>query len=181
MQLQEKKYPWGKEMLKILDKNSIDIEQMKFLSKKEIKDRINKRDTESWNANLEQKSSLEVYRKFKTEIKEENIYTNSYGSNLLFQCRTNTLVLKDRNRFTNEDTSCPCCGHGVEDLIHFLLFCPKYATARNEVPLLQQPYPEDIDPILEQILLFTNRTEADQQSVKNYIKRIYLIRLRNVK
>ena len=36
MQLQEKKYPWGKEMLKILDKNSIDIEQMKFSSKKEI-------------------------------------------------------------------------------------------------------------------------------------------------
>ena len=179
-QLQEKKSPWGKEMHKILNKYNIDVELIKILSKKEIKDKVTKIDTESWNTNVEQKSSLEIYRKFKTEIKEENIYTNSYASNLLFRCRTNTLILNDRKRFSNEDTSCPCCGHGVEDLIHVLLFCPKYATARNEVQLLQQPYPEDMDPILKQILLFTNRTEEEQQSVKNYIKRIYLIRQRKV-
>ena len=177
-QIEEKKSPWGKEIHKILEKYNISIEQMKIYSKKEIKEKINIVDTETWETNLRQKSSLEKYKKFKSEIKEENIYTNSYASNLLFRCRTNTLILNDRNRFKNEDTSCPCCSHNIEDLTHFLLYCPKYGTARNEILLLQQPYPEDKDLILEKMLLFTNSTEKEQQSVKNYIKRIYLIRQR---
>ena len=61
---------------------------------------------------METKSTLWVYRKFKRKIKEEKFYDNSWDSEILFRARTNTLVLEDLKRHSNEDTSCKICEMG---------------------------------------------------------------------
>ena len=46
---------------------------------------------------IESKATLDLYRN-KHGIGDEGIYSNGYGSVLLFQCRTNTLKLRWRQR-----------------------------------------------------------------------------------
>ena len=108
-------------------------------------------------------------------MKEETIYNNSYASNLLFKCRTNSLILNDRNRFQNKDTKC-ACGYEKEDLKHFLLDCSLYTQTRSKIPALQQPYEENRHPLLKKVLLFNNENVKFQLEMMEYIKNIYNIR-----
>ena len=81
---------------------------------------------------METKITLWVYRKFKDKIKEEKFYDNSWDSEIMFRARTNTLVLEDLKRHSNEDTSCKICGMGErEDLRHFIIRCDKLKWFRD--------------------------------------------------
>ena len=51
-------------------------EEVKTINKMGIKKKIRKEDTRKWKEELESKSSLNLYKKFKKEIKEERIYDN---------------------------------------------------------------------------------------------------------
>ena len=53
------------------------------------------KDTEKWESEIQNKSTLSLYRRFKTEIKEEKIYDNRYSYRLLFCARSNTLDVND--------------------------------------------------------------------------------------
>ena len=59
----------------------------------------------------------------KKKMKEERIYDNRWSSVLLFRARANVLDLNDRKRWVGGDTGCELCGHGYEDLEHFLMDC----------------------------------------------------------
>ena len=64
------------------------------------------------------------YIEFKKKIKEERFYDNSWASEILFRARSNTLVLEDLKRHSNEDTRCKICESGErEDLGHFVIRC----------------------------------------------------------
>ena len=90
-------------------------------------------DTKEWKKGMNEKTSLRIYRQWRTEIGgQEKIYDNRQGSEILFKCRTNTLKLKDRNRFRNEETKCEMCGSEREDLKHFILWCPTYSEERQK-------------------------------------------------
>ena len=115
----------------------------------------------------------DLYRKSKGKIKEESIYSNNYGSILLFKCRTNTLNLNDRNRFVSGNTECPGCSCDKEDLHHFLLVCPLYSNIRGEFTQLQQPYIEDTDEVLARLLLFHEQPIEAQLEVQRYLCKIY--------
>ena len=96
------------------------------------------------------------------------IYDNRQASEILFKCRTNTLKLKDRNRFTNEETKCELCGNEKEDLKHFLLWCPAYSEVRQKNIKLQQPYQEEENTIGE--LLFGSNIEETKETVHKFWK-----------
>lgn len=98
-----------------------------------LKGKIREWDTENWEKEVAERSSLKLYSKFKTVIKEEQFYDNKPSSVTLYRARTNNLNLKDRNRHTNGDTKCIMCDSEVEDLNHFLLQCPAYVNERNKI------------------------------------------------
>ena len=56
---------------------------------------VNKWENNRWRRDIESKTTLELYRS-KGNFGEEGIYSNEYGSVLLFKCRTNTLKLRWR-------------------------------------------------------------------------------------
>ena len=68
---------------------------------------------------VESRSTLQLYR-HKIGIGDEGIYSNRYGSVLLFNCRTNTLRLGWRQRFVGGAVECPICRAGEETLAHFV-------------------------------------------------------------
>ena len=68
-----------------------------------------------WREKMRTMSTLWVYRKFKERIKEEKFYDNSWASEILFRARSNTLVLEDLKRHSNEDTRCKICDIGERE------------------------------------------------------------------
>lgn len=81
------------------------------LESKEIKEKLNTWDTEQWRNEIHNKSSLQIYRTYKSNIhSEQELYDNSPASIILYKARTNNLNLNIRQRFQNENTSCVMCG-----------------------------------------------------------------------
>ncbi len=120
---------------------------------------------------------LKIYRKWRKEIGgQEEIYNNDQALEILFKSRTNILRLNDRRRFWNEPTTCDMCGAELEDLRHFMLWCPAYTHERIKSKLLQQPYPEE-DDIIGQYL-FENKLIEE---TKRILQAFWKIRERKMK
>ena len=64
-----------------------------------IKLNIKSKDTIEWMEEMKNKTSLHIYKKFKEWKEENNIYDNTYSSELLFKLRSNTLELNKRIRY----------------------------------------------------------------------------------
>ena len=72
---------------------------------------------------------LELYRS-KGNLGDEGIYSNEYGSVLLFQCRANTLKLRWRQGFEGIAVDCLLCG-GEEATLHFVVECHELQEIRR--------------------------------------------------
>ena len=71
---------------------------------------------------MESRSTSQLYR-HKIGIGDEGIYSNRYGSVLLFQFRTNTLRLGWRQCFVGGAVECLIYGVGEETVAHFVTEC----------------------------------------------------------
>ena len=143
-------------------------------SKQELKDSIYRADTEKWTREMTNKKSLEYYRQYKKEIKQEEEYENNKMSDLWFRARTNCLYLSDRNRINK---NCQLCGNVLEDLEHFLITCPSLEKTRNESTYLQRPMRENNkDTIM--IFLYSNEYIEHRKTVveKLWTKRSNLLK-----
>ncbi len=117
---------------------------------------------------MNDKSSLKIYRKWRKEIGgQEEIYNNDQASEILFKSRTNNLRLNDKKRFWNEPT-CDMCGAELENMKHFMLWCPAYIQERIKSERLQQPYPED--DIIGQYLFENKLTEETKRTLQTFWK-----------
>ena len=56
-------------------------------------------------------------------IGEDRMYRNAFGSVLMFRCRTNTLKLRQRNRFNDDAADCVLCGAVEEIMEYFVMEC----------------------------------------------------------
>ena len=110
------------------------------MKKEELNKHIASWDSEKWKEEVKSKTSLDIYRRWKQKVKEEDVYDNTTASVVLFQARTNTLPLNSRKRFTKESTKCDLCQGENEDLRHFLLECTGLSDIRKRNLALQQPY-----------------------------------------
>ena len=173
--LEQNYYPWAKQVNKILFEYNLDTNILIKLNKNNIKEGLKTIDNATWENSMKEKTSLTIYKEFKNEMREETMYNNSYASNLLFKCRTNTMPLNERNRFANQDTKC-ACGFENENLEHFLLHCPLYSQTRMKIATLQQPYEENCHPLLGKILLFSEESVKFQLEMMDYIQKIHTIR-----
>ena len=144
---------WMKRRLEELREFKIRFGDLKTENIDNIKAKIKQIDMKGWKTEMENKTSLYIYRNWKKELgKNEKVYDNNPNSKILFLCRTNTLRLNDRNRFTNENTSCPLCKANPETLVHFLLDCPSYAHLRIKIINMQLPQKENKEDIIGELL-----------------------------
>ena len=80
-----------------MGRHMVDIHQK---SKEYLEQFMIKWDLNIWKAELEMKTTLQIYKQFKNNFGDEEIYDNRPSSNILNKARTNTLQLNDRNRHT---------------------------------------------------------------------------------
>ena len=116
-----------------------------------LKGRVNEWDTMEWEQNINSKSSLHIYRRWKTEVKEEE-YFNDTASSFLFKLRSNTVNLNDRNRHQGGNTECTLCGENNEDLVHFVVDCVVLQSERNKILKLQRPQEENREKLVGEVL-----------------------------
>ncbi len=100
---------------------------------------------------LENKTSLSIYRQCKETIQEEEIYDNYPSSATLFKARSNTLQLSDRNRHTNGQ-SVNCVRLSWKILTILCCGAPSLQHLRQRAVELQQPYQEEEDYIIGRFL-----------------------------
>ena len=122
---------------------NINFNDIRLNSKEYLKQFMMKWDRNIWEMELEMKTSLQIYKKFKNYLGEEEIYDNRPSSTILYKARSNTLQLNDRNRHTNKEIHCLVCDtDDKEDIYHFMLHCTAYKEQRSQSIHLQQPYLE---------------------------------------
>ena len=122
--IEDRKYgKWMKVMTEYKDLLGVTFEQLGRMEDREIKKKVDEYGLREWRRELEEKSTLGIYRIYKEKIGSEDIYENSYNSVILYRARTNTLMLGWRNRFEGGQISCGMCGAADETLEHFLVEC----------------------------------------------------------
>ena len=99
-----------------------------------------------WREELEQKSSLRLYRMFKGEMREED-HEGGVASRLWFAARTCCLKLECR-RWGEESDRCRLCGADREDEEHFILDCGELEEERSLALELQRPRVESRDEVM---------------------------------
>ena len=153
--------------------NVINMNLLQQYNENNIKTKVKEWGEERWRVEMRQKSTLGTYCENKNHISEESIYyDNTFKSQLMFRCRTNSLALNWRKRFKGEEEECNLCRQGTETLNHFVLECSELETTRRKYGFCQ-------DTTIEKILLF----EIDQEDPENqynkyskYIEEIWNIR-----
>ena len=138
-------------------------------NKDNIKREIMKWGEGRWRTHMEDKHTLETYRLYKQEIKEEGIYSNTFASVLLFRARSNCLKLGWRERFTGGNETCLLCQSGeVESLAHFLVECPTLEAVRGKY------FGQNIQ--LGTLLLFMDQSPAQVERSKACIEEMWRVR-----
>ena len=96
----EDKNSWWKVSLKYMKEVRVKLGEIEYRKKEEIAKKIRSWNTERWKTDMEGKECLIIYRTWKKEVKEEQIYDNRYSSVLPLKARTDTLPLNYKNRHT---------------------------------------------------------------------------------
>ena len=149
------------------------------MSKNAIKKKIREMDNRKWKKDIETKTSLTMYEKHKTEIKEESIYDNRLSTKILFGSRTNTLEINIENRHReNENTKCDLCGKEDETTIHFILECEKLEDKRNK-KLIRKYTQKEKEDTLAKILFGKDDTEEIIYMLENIWRKRTRIKINN--
>ena len=164
---------WIDRLYKYLEKVGIDYREIKNMKKTEIRRKIREYDNKIWHEEMEKKSSIKMYRKYKKNIKQEKIYDNRWSSVLLFQARVNMMELNYTKRHDTLDTRCELCGDGYEDLLHFVKGCEKLENKRDK--RLFEKYKGDSDEDTIGGLLFDTEI-GDLEAVKRMLQNMWVSR-----
>lgn len=93
---EEKRDSWILKANDYLHTLGLNVTQLKNIKRTVLKEKVRQWDTDMWKEEMNEKSSLEIYRMWKKEIRgEERLYDNRPESNIFYRCRTNNLPLND--------------------------------------------------------------------------------------
>ena len=170
---------WKKKTDEYLRMVGLSMEELQTINKNGIKKRIYEYDSRKWTEELRTKSSLEIYRECKTEVKEEKFYKNGEVSRLIFRARSNTMALNDRFRHdrgeNRRDTDCGICGTEMETLEHFVLRCGRLEGERDSGLLREMRGTDDRDTMSNLLFKGGMIMRAGEMIKKMWGKRKYLI------
>ena len=151
----------------------LEQDELKTISKKDLKAKIKERDTKIWEENMQEKETLKWYRRGKKKIGYDKCYRNTQSSKLLARARTNTLQVEEyvHRRDRNHNRICKLCRLEDEDLKHFMLRCPKLRSKRNN-KIMTKWYNEDKDQQLVDILF----NEKDYDNIRRMVRVMWILR-----
>ena len=149
---------WIRDIKSKITETNLTYEQVKEMKFEDIKVALMEWDRGEWRRELEQKSTLNIYRQYKKDMKEE-IYYNDEESRILFLLKTNTIRLNYRRRHEGGEVRCRMCEAEREDLEHFLLDCLPLEEERRRIKKLQRPLEEDRERVIGE-LLFEGKEES---------------------
>ena len=152
-------------ILKYMDELKMNENDIKNISKVELKKKLEEWDTRRWKEEMNSKTSISIYKRSKSSIQEDKIYDNTPASRILFQARSNTLPLNIRKRFKQEPTGCELCPDKEEDMEHFLLYCPAMKDIRQHSLILQQPYKENNEETMQYFLFDKTKNRETNKEV----------------
>ncbi|XP_043202706.1 uncharacterized protein LOC122370834 [Amphibalanus amphitrite] len=162
-QLEEKGTKWARMIITHLETLNLNQGDLRNMKKEELNKKMISWDDKRWKEEVETKTSLKVYKRWKLKIKEDDVYDNTPQSRILFQARTDTLPLNARKKFTKERTNCALCEAENEDINHFLLECPVLNEVRVNHRELQQPYLEDKEEVIMRFLFDKERRNMEEK------------------
>ena len=164
---------WAREVKKLEQELGLGQDELKTISKKDLKEKIKEKDTKKWEEGMEEKETLKWYRRGKNKIGYEDCYRNTYGSKLLARAKTNTLQVAEfvHRRDRNHNKICELCGMEDEDLKHFLLICPRLRSRRNR-GLMRKWCNIDKDQQMVDLLF----NEKDYDKIRKMIKSMWSLR-----
>merc|ERR1711888_430687 len=128
---------WYRVVSSYLRELEIEWEDIYSMTKEDINKMMKDHDTKIWKKTLEEKSTLKYYKEGKVNMGYENCYRNNAESMLYAQARLNALKLEEavgRGK-QNYNQTCKVCGLEDEDLLHFMMKCPKLEKRRNQILL----------------------------------------------
>ena len=134
-------------------KVQITQEQLLHWNKEQIKKKINEWDTKQWREGMESKSTLNIYREYKMDIREEAWFLNNHKANIMMKARSNTLKLNWREFGTESAKICKLCSEGIETLEHFLIDCDRLQELRSRYLELQRPIVQNKNDLMASVLL----------------------------
>ena len=108
----EQETKWIKTTRKYMKYVNISFNDIHQKSNEYLKQFMIKWDSNIWKAELEMKTTLQIYTQKKT-FGDEEMYDNIPSSNILNRVITNTLQLNDRNRHTNKEINGMVCDKDV--------------------------------------------------------------------
>ena len=162
---------WTKTNLKYAEAFGI-ADDMQRMTRQELVKKARQLDSERWNEEVQNKTSLTLYREWKNEVKEDLVYDNRPSSIILFKARTATLPLNDRKRHIGQSTECDLCGSELENTEHFLLECTdeEITEERRKATLLQRPMQENQAMIIGKFLFEPEEIEVKKDILYNMWK-----------
>ena len=100
---------WVRQPREYLGELGLDFSDVGKMDTEDIGREVNKWENNRCRRDIESKTTPELYRS-KGNLGDEGIYSNEYGSVLLFQCRTNALKLRQSQGFEGRAVDCSLCG-----------------------------------------------------------------------
>ena len=144
--------------------NISNLNELKNLSEYELCKKIREFDENVWKNEMMQQSTMELYRQYKNNIRQEIFYDNTWDSVLLFRARSDSLNLGWRERFRGESCVCEMCDDQQnETLVHFIIYCAAYDGIRDLYEVQGKS--------LAEILLFVEG--CNEQVSKKYLSAIW--------
>ena len=159
---------WIKLVKSYMSRMRLSIDNIVDMTPQQLKDYINRKESEEWREGMNNKSSLALYKDHKKQIDEVKWFRNGIKWNIMVKARTNTLKLGWRNWETEMEKKCEICEIENEDLKHFLLECTFLEKLGCQFIELQRPRNEDINELMARILLFGWKKERYQEEQIEY-------------
>merc|ERR1712002_1089238 len=131
--IKRKKGKWYATINSYLNELGITWDMLYTLTKSEIKTLTRHHDTQQWEKELKEKKILKYYKEGKGKMRYEHCYRNNINSMFFARARLNALGLEEAKRRGNifHNTICKLCKNEDEDLLHFVIECPKLENERN--------------------------------------------------
>ena len=139
----------------------------------QIKRKVDIWDSARWRQEVDQKTTLRLYGKYKTEIQEIKWFDNSEKSKTMMKARLGALELNWRQRHLGGDVTCPLCNTEIETEVHFLVECEKYSDLKSANDFLFENLEQGtMDDVMAEMLLLKNST-VEIEKKKELLQKMY--------
>merc|ERR1711874_245772 len=128
-----KKGRWYTSIKKYMENLGISWDELKEMSRDELKLRVREYDTKKWKTSLQDLKTQKYYVQGKEKFGYDFCYRNNYDSTFLAKARLNALKLEEQVGRGKDwyDRTCKLCKLTEENIVHFIMDCPALEDIRD--------------------------------------------------